>query len=110
MDLSFECVYRKYFGIICPFCGGTRFFFNFIKFNFIEAFRFHPTTFIYAFFWAIVCIIFVIDKILKRKFSISTKVLTNSIYVYLIATFIQYFIRLVLMHYNIENPLININI
>jgi hypothetical protein len=110
VSLSFECIYRKLFGIICPFCGGTRFFTNFIRFRFLESFRFHPTSFIYAIFWIIMCTIFITDKIQKRKFRVPSKVLTNSVYVYLIATFIQYFIRLILIHYNIENPFIYIDI
>ncbi len=109
LDFS-ECYYRKNFHIICPSCGGTRFLYYFITGDFVKAFRYHPTSFVFAVFLIVSLVIFVIDKIRKRPTRITSKYIIISLIVYAVATIIQYFVRVYLIFNNIENPFIEINI
>ena len=99
-----ECFFRKYFHITCPFCGGTRFFYNFVKLNFTEAFRYHPTTFVYAIFLIVVTLIYLKDKILKKPSLVNINLITQSFLVYIVCTLIQYVIREILIKNSIEVP------
>ncbi len=105
-----ECFYRRNFGVICPYCGGTRFIFYFLKLDFVKSFRYHPTSFVFLIFVIISTTVFIVDKIRKKPNRITIKYVVISLSVYLVATIIQYIIRLYLMANNIHNPFIEINI
>ena len=49
------CIFQTFLGIPCPGCGMTRAFFSLIRFNFIDAFKFHPMIYamplLYIYFW-----------------------------------------------------------
>ena len=104
------CFFKENFNIICPFCGGSRFFFNLITFHFVEAFKYHPTTFLYTFFLGAIIVIYIYEKNVNKPHKITLDLFVHSFYIYLIVTFIQYVIRLLLIANNIEVPFIYTNI
>ncbi len=105
-----DCFFKETFGIICPFCGGTRCVFSLLTLNFADAFRYHPVTFIYIFFLVASLIVFLKDKLSSKKSRINYNFLEKSLFVYIAAVIIQYIVRLILMRHNIENPVINIHL
>ena len=62
-----ECIYYEKFGVLCPSCGGTRFIISLLKFNFIEAFYFHPLFFILTMYLVILNISFIINLMFNKK-------------------------------------------
>jgi len=99
-----ECFFRKYFHITCPFCGGTRFFYSFITFHFADAFRYHPTTFVYAIFLIIMTLIYIKDRVLNKPSIVNINLMTRSFIIYIVCTLIQYILRMVLINNSIEVP------
>ena len=60
--LSFPCFYNKYLGIQCAGCGITRMFLSILRFDFYDAFMFHPVVFILLIIWNVVALFLFIGK------------------------------------------------
>lgn len=55
------CLFRLIFGIVCPFCGGTRMIDSIIHLDFATAFLFNPLMFLIFIFILIFLIWFTVD-------------------------------------------------
>ena len=67
---SIPCVFNEITGFYCPGCGVTRMIFSIIKLDFYQAFRYNPLLFILS----ILYIIFVIERVIRRKdYKVSNK-------------------------------------
>lgn len=45
--VDIPCLYREYFGFVCPGCGMTRALFSALQLDFVSAFNYHPM------FWSV---------------------------------------------------------
>ena len=99
--INTTCVYKKHFGVICPFCGGTRSAVNIIHLNFVEAFKYHPTT-VLLFFALIVFDLTSIFKVVTHK---DTSKLFRWFYIILFSyiglTIVQYIVRIIMIYNHI---------
>ena len=99
------CPMKLAFNSFCPFCGGSRCAVSFFTLKFKDSFMYHPTTMVLIVYAIFVEIVYIIDIIFKKDYS---KKIFNILYVvivYLVATMIQYFIRLYFFYNNIECPI-----
>ena len=105
-----NCFFRDNFGVICPFCGGTRCVSNFLTFDFLNSFKFHPTTFIYIFVLMIINFMYIINTILHKSNNRLFRVLEISFYAYVGLSIIQYLIRIFLIANHIEDSFMTIEL
>lgn len=62
-----NCLFYKEIGILCPSCGGTRCFINFLQFNFKEAYKFNKLFFITFIYIILLNISFMINIIIGKE-------------------------------------------
>ncbi len=65
-----KCIFRDEFGILCVACNGTSFAIEMAKFNFIQAFKFHPIFFISFIYLVLLDITYIINVIFKKNINI----------------------------------------
>ncbi len=104
------CPMKNFFGLFCPFCGGTRCAMNFIKLNFYDSFMYHPTTFILIIYAIIVDVLFLIDIIFKKDMVKKVFRIEIVLAIYIFASVIQYLIRVYCFYNQIECPIMYTNI
>ena len=93
-----NCTFREHFGVICPFCGGTRAVLNLINLKFIDAFKYHPSAIVYAFIVFLGNLIYIIETIFYKKSRININLFLISFYIFIALTIVQYIIRLFLIY------------
>lgn len=82
-----ECVYLKYFHIICPGCGMTRALRAMLEFDFVSAFTYHPMIFAMP---LVLLYILMDGKVFKKK------IIDNTILIVICLGFvINYVIKLI---------------
>lgn len=65
-----KCIFKERFGILCVACHGTSFAMEMAKFNFIQAFKFHPIFFISFIYLVLLDITYIINIIFKKNINI----------------------------------------
>ena len=83
------CLFHKITHLYCPGCGLTRMIISILKLNFYQAFRYNPLLFIMLPFIIIYEIIYYINWIQDKNFTISKKIW----YILLIITIIYTILR-----------------
>ena len=105
------CFFKTVFGVFCPFCGGTRCAINILHLNFVEAFKYHPSTVLFFFYTMFAEVLFVVNFILKKEYlSFIYKKYDTAIIVYLVISIVQFFIRVVCFYNDINCPIMYTNI
>jgi len=105
------CFFKRFFGVFCPFCGGTRCAINLLHFNFKEAFMYHPTTVIFFFYVIFAEALFILNFIFKKDYlSFLYKKYDTAILVYLAFSIIQFLIRAIYFYFDIDCPIMYTNI
>ncbi len=104
------CAFKQKTGIICPFCGGTRCAINIMKFNFIEAFKYHPSTAILLIYIIFIDIMYLIDIIRGNNKDRIIYRIDLIAYAYLILSAIVYVIRLVCIFNHIDCQFMYLNL
>ena len=97
------CYFKAHFNTICPMCGATRFFINIARFNFIEAFLYHPFLFILASYILIFDFVYVFNSIYKKNYGLFLYPSTKILVVFLSLFIIQYFTKIVLINYGVQS-------
>lgn len=61
------CPINKFFGVLCPSCGGTRCVTNFVLGNFAESFFYHSILFITILYLLLVNLLYIINTLAKTQ-------------------------------------------
>ena len=86
-----ECIFLKYFNIICPGCGMTRAARALFELDFKSAFEYHPMVF---------CMPLVFLYIIKNGRIIKNKIINNTILILICLGFILNYIIKLIQSYN----------
>ena len=97
------CFFKEHFSIICPMCGVTRFFISSAYFNFIEAFKYHPTMFVFCCYVICVDIIYIINTLFNKNYAVKLYPSLNVLFCFLSMLIIQYVIKIMLISNGITN-------
>lgn len=104
------CVYKKHFGVICPFCGGTRATLNILRLNLVEAFKYHPTTVLLFFCIIAFDLLGIFNLLTHRDNKNLAKVFYVILFSYIFLTIIQYAIRLFYIYNNLPCDFMYLNL
>ena len=104
------CPMKTIAHIPCPLCGGSRCALSFINLDFRSSFMFHPTTMILMVYAIFVELVYIFDLVFKKNFINKIFNFNIIITIYLIATMIQYVVRLWFLFNNMESSIFFVNI
>ena len=79
IGIGIPCVFHELTGLYCPGCGITRLLFSLLELNFYQAFRSNPLVFILL----ILSILYLILKLILKRFNINLTI-PNYIYYFLL--------------------------
>ena len=110
LAINDTCTFKQKTGIPCPFCGGTRCAVNIMRLDFIEAFKYHPSTAILLIYIIFIDIMYLIDIIRGNNKNKIIYRIDLIAYAYLILSAIVYIIRLVLIFNHVDCDYIYLNL
>ena len=96
LEMLPKCIFHDKYNFICPTCGATRCVIQFLDFNFIASFGYHPIIFCVMLYAIIIDIVYIINVIWKKNFLKFLYPSTKIVYFFIILFVIQYFVRIIM--------------